>query len=504
MNFRILAKFLGALLLLESIAMAACGVFAWLDSAQDSPSAMHALFLSAGLVALGGVLLMLCGIGRVELIPRREGIVVVGVGWLLCGAVGGLPYVLGEPSMQVADAMFESVSGFTTTGSTVMPTDPTTGHDIASWPRGILMWRSVTQWLGGMGILVLFVAILSYLGMGSKSLFRNESSFQTSEAATARIRDTAMTLWVLYVCITAVCAIGLWAMGLTVYDAISHSFTVVSTGGFSPHNASVGHYSSWGNGWLIELWLSLFMLVCSMSFLMWVVLLKKRWKRLKNEEEGKLFIVLCVAAAVVMAFGVASALDLNFFTALRHTWFTVVSIASTTGFGTVDYSAWPAFALILFAALMLIGGCSGSTAGGSKVSRMIVFLKTARFEIVKAFRPNQVFRMHVNGNALGEAERSQTVVFVGLYTLIVVVSWFVVALLEAGNRRHGIDMLTAFGCVVATLSNIGPGFGDVGPADNFGHLLPATKVFLSLLMILGRLELYAILVLFMPSLWRRY
>jgi len=493
MNFRILAKFLGALLFLESLAMAACGGFAWLDSAS-CPDDPHPLFYSALITTGFGVLLMLIGFVKTDKIPRREGIIVVGLGWILCAMFGSLPYVLGEPSLSWEDAFFESASGFTTTGSTVMA-------DIASWPRGILLWRSVTQWLGGMGILVLFVAILSYLGMGSKSLFRNESSFQTGESSTARIRDTAMTLWNVYACITVVCIVGLKMLGMTTYNAVSHAFTVVSTGGFSPHNESIAYYMNWENGWLIELWLSLFMVICSVSFLFWVVLLRKRWKRLKDDEEGLFFMVLCVVAALVIAFGIASSQGVGYWTALRQSWFIVASIASTTGFGLVDYSQWPGFALVALAGLMLLGGCSGSTAGGVKVSRLIVFLKTARLEIVKAFRPNQVFRMHVNGNALGSNERAQTVVFVALYAFIVVVSCFVVALLEAGN---GIDMLTSFGCVIATLSNIGPGFGDVGPMDNFSHLLPVTKVFLGLLMILGRLELYAILVLFMPSIWRKY
>ena len=253
MNFRILAKFLGALLILTSVAMAGCGLFAVLDTEPGESEAITSLFMSAGIVLTSGVLLMLCGIGKIDRIPRREGIAVVGLGWILCGLVGSLPYMLGEPRMEFPDAFFESVSGFTTTGSTVMGTDPAVGNDIESWPRGILMWRSVTQWLGGMGILVLFVALLSYLGMGSKSLFRNESSFQTGEAYTARIRDTAMTLWKLYLCVTFICVCGLLALGLTPYNAISHAFTVVSTGGFSPHNQSIGYYSSWGNGWVIEL-----------------------------------------------------------------------------------------------------------------------------------------------------------------------------------------------------------------------------------------------------------
>lgn len=501
MNFHILAKFLGALLLLESIAMAVCGVFAKLDVVDGDGAAARALFLSAGIVAILGGAMLLYGIGKIERVPRREGIVVVGLGWLLCGIFGSLPYLLGEPKLSLADAFFESVSGFTTTGSTIMGSDSEAGGDIESWPRGILMWRSVTQWLGGMGILVLFVALLSYLGLGSKSLFRNESSFQTGEASTARIRDTAMLLWKIYVCITIVCAIGLKMMGLTTYNAILHAFTAVATAGFSPHNASVGHYSQWGNGWLIELWLSLFMLMCSISFMIWAVLLRKRWKRLKEEEEGWLFLILCAGAVALLTVVVANSEALGFMSALRQSWFTMVSIATTTGYVTVDYNKWPVFALILLAVMMFLGGCSGSTAGGLKVSRLIVFLKTARLEVVKAFRPNQVFRMHVNGSALGEAERARTVGFIALYVFIFIISFLLVALLESTN---GMDLLTTLGCVLATLANIGPGFGEVGPSGNYAHLLPVTKVFLSLLMILGRLELYAILVLFMPSLWRKY
>jgi len=504
MNFRILAKFLGALLLLVSFAMVCCGIFAWADTVEGDESARDALFLSAAIVAVGGVLLMVCGVGKIERVPRREGIVVVGLGWVLCGLVGSLPYILGQPRMEFADAFFESVSGFTTTGSTVMGTDSAQGNDIESWPRGILMWRSVTQWMGGMGILVLFVALLSYLGMGSKSLFRNESSFQTGEAYTARIRDTAMTLWKLYLSVTAICIAGLLALGLTPYNAISHAFTVVSTGGFSPHNQSIGYYSSWGNGWMIELWLSLFMIICSISFLVWVVVLRKRWGRLKSEEEGKLFILIFTVASLIIAWnltGIGGAESMDFLSALRHSWFNVLSIFSTTGYSTVDYATWPGDTLVLLAALMILGGCSGSTSGGVKVSRFIVLLKTARFETVRAFRPHQVFRMHVNGNPLGDSERLQTVVFLALFAFIFIASCFLVSLLEV---THGMDMVSAFGCVIATIANIGPGFGSVGPAENFGHLLPATKIFLSLLMILGRLELYAILVLFMPSLWKRY
>ena len=350
MNFRILAKFLGALLLLVSIAMAACGMFAKFDVTDGNGAAASALFLSALIVASLGAVLILCGIGKIERVPRREGIVVVGLGWLLCGIVGSFPYLLGEPKLSVADAFVESVSGFTPTGSTIMSSDPETGTDIESWPRGILMWRSVSQWLGGMGILVLFVALLSYLGLGSKSLFRNESSFQTGEASTARIRDTAMLLWKIYVCITIVCAIGLMMMGLSTYNAIAHTFTVVSTAGFSPHNESIAYYKDWGNGWLIELWLTLFMIVCSISFLVWAVIFKKRWQRLRNEEEGRLFVVCSLLAVLILSIGIASSEEIGFLAALRSCWFTLISLASTTGYVSTDYGQWPPFAMVLLAA----------------------------------------------------------------------------------------------------------------------------------------------------------
>ena len=494
MNFRILAKILGALLLLESVAMFLCGMFSLFDTSCHCEWSTTALMKSAGVTAVFGGGLMLLGWSKIVKIPRREGVVIVGLGWILSGIFGGLPYLLSEPAMLPADALFESVSGFTTTGSTVMT-------DIEAWPRGILMWRSVSQWLGGLGILVLFVALLSYLGVGTKSLFRNESSFQTGEASTARIRDTAISLWKVYLSITAICIIGLKALGLTWYNAVSHGLTAVSTGGFSPHNASIGYYSDWGNGWLIEFWLSLFMLICSVSFLIWVVIVKKGWKRLRSEEEGKWFFLICFSAAIIIAIGLSTNEMNGFWPALRHSWFVVISIGSTTGFGTVDYEQWPSYALVLLALLMLLGGCSGSTAGGLKVSRLLVMLRASRFEVVKAFRPHKVFKMQVNGNSLDPESRAQTVMFICLYCFLVIIASFLMGILEFVN---GIDLVTSVGAVFATLSNIGPGFGDVGPTKNFAHFMPATKVFLSLLMILGRLELFAVLVLFVPSIWRKY
>jgi trk system potassium uptake protein TrkH len=343
--------------------------------------------------------------------------------------------------------------------------------------------------------------VLAYLGVGSKSLFRNESSFQTGEATTARIRDTALMLWKIYLLITLVCAVGLRLMGLSWFSAVAHSFTAVSTGGFSPHNESIGFYSGWGNGWLIELWLSLVMTACSMNFLIYVVIVRRAWKRLKKEEDGSWFIGVCLFVALLIAGGIAIEGGGTFWEAPRGAWFTVVSIATTTGFGTVDYEKWPIYGQAALAALMVVGGCSGSTAGGMKISRMLVFMKTVRHEVVRAFRPNQVFRMSVNGNSFDDKARQQTLLFIALYGTILGASSVFIGLFEAGT---GISLETCLGSALATLSNIGPGFGSIGPTENFAHLRAGTQVFLSLLMVLGRLELFAILVLFIPAAWRKY
>jgi trk system potassium uptake protein len=421
-------------------------------------------------------------------------VIVVGLGWLLSSAFGGLPFMLCPPGMNFAGAFFESASGFTTTGSSVMT-------DIEIWPRGLLLWRATTQWLGGIGILVLFVAVLSYLGLGSKSLFQNESSFRSGESGMARIHDTSLSLLRIYMSLSAICLVGLRAMGFSWFHAVCHTMAAVSTGGFSTHNKSVGFYSSWGNGWLIELWLALFMFLCSLNFLIFVVILKKNWRRFRQEEDAKWLVGICALFILLIAGGRAWHGDAPFLQALRDAVFVVVTIVSTTGFGTADYELWPAWSKVLLAMLMLMGACSGSTAGGLKVGRVLVFLKSARHEIVRAFRPNLVFPLTVNGNTINDEARARTMFFLTMYLVICVFSTAVVGFLEAGTN---IDLETCVGAVLATISNIGPGFGTVGPTENFAHLRDVTQVFLAWLMILGRLELFALLVLFFPSVWRRY
>lgn len=496
MNPRLVSRILGILILLEAVAMLGCGMFARFDVVAGDEAAAAALFLSSGVTGAFAVAMILAGGLRnsVDRIPRREGVLIVGLGWLLCSAFGGIPYFVCPPGLDWAGALFESASGFTTTGSSVMT-------DIEAWPRGLLLWRSVTQLLGGIGILVLFVAVLSYLGLGSKSLFMNESSFRGGESGMARIHDTSLALLRIYLTICGVCALGLRAMGFTWFNAVCHSMTAVSTGGFSPHNSSIGHYSDWGNGWLIELWLTIIMFLCSLNFLIYVVILRKNWKRLRQEEDARWLAGICVLFILIIAGGRAYHGDDTFARALRDASFVVVTIISTTGFGTADYELWPAWSKVMLALLMLMGGCSGSTAGGFKVGRLMVFLKSAKLEISKTFRPNIVFRVLVNGNRIDDSARARVMFFLTLYFMIAVFSTVLVGFLEAGT---GISMETCCGAVIAALSNIGPGFGSVGPTENFAHLREPTQLFLAWLMILGRLELFALLVVFFPPAWRKY
>jgi trk system potassium uptake protein len=496
MNFYLIARILGLLLALEAKAMLICGLFAKFDVVAGEDEAASMLFLSAVITGGCGLLCIIPGIRKTrhDVIPKREAIVIVGLGWILCSVFGGLPYLLCPPYMSPAGAFFEAASGFTTTGSSVMAV-------IEEWPRGILLWRAATQLLGGIGILVLFVALLSYIGVSSKSLFHNESSFRGGDLGLARIQDTAMMLLRIYFGLMFACLFGLRAMGLTWFNATCHAFTTISTGGLSPHTASIGHYADWGNSWLIELWLIVFMTLGSLNFLLFIVVLRRNWKRVLNEEDARWFLGICALVIILIAAGRSRTEGITILASLREAAFTVVSIASSTGFGTANYDLWPTWSKVLIACLMLVGGCAGSTSGGFKVGRLIVFVKSARNEIIRTFRPNQVFRVVVNGNSLDDAARARTMFFITLYLMICVASMAVVGFLEAGT---GISLETCAGAVLATIFNTGPGFDAVGPAMNFAGMRETTQVFLGWLMILGRLELFALLVLFVPQLWRKY
>jgi len=496
MRIRVLARVLGILICFIGVAMAATTVYAWIeyryfDSSEKSIAAFQSLTISTGITVFAGLLLVFSGSGRGENrdLLRREAIIIVGLSWILCAIFGALPYALLENGLKPVESFFESMSGFTTTGASVM-------KDIESFPPAILLWRAVSQYLGGIGILVLFVAVLSLLGVGSRSLMQQESSLNISESTASRIGDTAMTLLKVYLGLTLICGLGLWLFGMPPFDAVCHAFTTLSTGGFSTKNASIGHYDHLG----MEVWLTIFMLLGSISFMLYVFILQKKTKRIRAEEEARYYVLLLVVACVFVTSNLAMLnKDMGFLQGLRESFFMIVSISSTTGFGTSDYDQWPAFSRIVLIVLMMVGGCAGSTAGGVKMNRIILFWKIATQELVRSYRPNQVFRLKLNGVAPDNKVLVQTSFFLANAFIVAGLSILAVSALEPD-----LDFVSVTGGVFGSLFNIGPGLGELGPTDNYADLSSPTLLLLTMLMALGRLEFVAILVLFMPSLWKRY
>ncbi len=491
MNLRLLSRILGWLLLLLAAAMGFCVAFEWLDemSHPNESHAVGALLMSMAVTGFAGFSLVLAGRGSGMDIMKKEAISIVGLGWILSAVFGALPYMLCKPALGIVPAIFEAMSGFTTTGSSVIP-------DLTEYSRGIILWRALTQWMGGVGILVLFVAVLSILGVGSKALFRFESSVNVGGGFQSRIREIALSLWKVYSGITAAGILGLRLLGMSWFDAVIHTFAAVSTGGFSNRNESIAFYHSVG----IEMWLVVIMVLGGANFILFLWLLRGRWDRWKVEEEARLYLAILGVSTLAIAVqlwseGVASGIS----DALRQSVFQVSSIMTTTGFASADFDRWPGFSKALLVLLMFIGGCSGSTGGGLKVSRVLLFFRIIRQELVKAFRPGQVVPLRLNGRIAEEGVRVQTLFILTLGGLSTAAGTLLLLIFDPR-----LDLESAFTGVVACLFNIGPGLGAVGPTMNFAFLSDPTLAVLTLLMALGRLEFYAILVLFLPLLWRKY
>ncbi|MEE2663152.1 MAG: TrkH family potassium uptake protein [Myxococcota bacterium] len=438
--------------------------------------------VGATLTALLGVAFRVLGSPSGELY-RREGVLLVVGAWVLASITGALPYLASGVVSSPVDALFESASGFTTTGASILV-------DIEAAGAAVLFWRSFTQWLGGIGIVVLFVALLSELGPGARFLFKLEVPGPKAEILHSRVRETAVLLARIYAALTLIQVGLLLALGLSFYDALTHAFSTLSTGGFSPYQDSVSHFTT-----PVQAVILIFMLLAGINFSLYYSVLRQRTLQVLRDIELRLYLAIVVAVALVVGVDLLGN-DVGPVGRIAFdSVFQVVSLLSTTGFVTADFDHWPEFSRTVLVLLMIIGGCAGSTAGGAKIIRLIVGWRAALREVRLTFSPRSVITVVVGGESVPE----DSVRGVLALLLLWMVAWGAgTALLAVGDT----GLTTAATAAIATLSNVGPGLAGVGPSESFAFFEAWQKALMILLMWLGRLEFFALLALFQPHFWR--
>jgi trk system potassium uptake protein TrkH len=423
---------------------------------------------------------------RSEDLRMRDGFFIVGVSWLAMSLIGAIPFVLSGAIPDIVDAYFETASGFTTTGSTILT-------EIEHLPRGILFWRSFTHWLGGMGVLVLTIAILPKLGIGGQKIMRAETTGPTMDKISFTVNDTARTLYKIYLVITGMEVVLLLFGGMDLFDALVHTFGTVGTGGFSSYNASIGAFKSDYIEWVI----GIVMMMCGVNFSLYSNIYRKTPGRIFKDPEFRVYVgIIGVSTAFITVMLMIHHFYDGFAEALRSAFFQVSSIMTTTGYGTTDFDLWPLPCKFVLLLLMLVGGCAGSTGGGMKVIRAILVYKLVRRGVFRKLHPRAVSPIKVGDTTISAETMSGVAGFVILFLFTTVISTALISL-------EGVSLTTALSSVIACLSNIGPGFEAVGATQNFAFYSAPAKLLLSVLMIAGRLELFTVILLFTPVYWSR-
>ncbi|MGB0640562.1 MAG: TrkH family potassium uptake protein [Myxococcota bacterium] len=489
---RMTARPVGLLLLVLAFSIALCGAMGFLGQPEDGWAAVetmegfHHMLMSAAITAGAGILFLLSSIGTPEKIGRREALFVVSTIWFALGLFGAIPFFIGA-KMSWADAIFEAFSGFTTTGGTILPVI----EDRLSAP--VHMWRMATHWLGGLGIVVLFVALLPSLGVGGKRLFQSEAAGPQTGGITPRIRDTAKTLLWIYLSLTLAEVAALKLVGMPWFDAVAHSMSTLGTGGFSTKNGSIAEYNSFG----IEMVILVFMLLAGTNFSLFHSARSHGMSIFWKSNEFRLYVLLFAGATAIITADLAFVQTADFGTSLRHASFQVAAIMTTTGFGTADFEEWSTVSRLLLLTLYFCGGMAGSTAGGMKLIRIMIILRVVAREIRIGFRPTLIAPVRVGEEVVPDGIVRATLAYALIFMGTVVVGAIAVAAMDP------VDLTTAFMASLACVANVGPGLGAVGPTDNFSLFSDASKMVLSFCMLLGRLEFFSLLALFVPSFWRR-
>jgi trk system potassium uptake protein len=420
-----------------------------------------------------------------RILSIRDGFLLVTLSWVFSALIGALPLYLSGAIPSLADAYFETMSGFTTTGASILT-------DIEALPKSMLFWRSLSHWLGGMGIVVLAVAVLPFLGIGAYQMVKAEAPGPTLDKIAPKMSHTAKILWRTYIFITAAETILLMIGKMSLFDALTHTFGTVATGGFSPKALSVGHYDSA----FIDIVITTFMVMAGMNFILYYRVISGKFQSVLKNPELRVYLAIFAAATLLIAIVLFRTTYPTFGKSLRFAGFQAASIITTTGYVTADYAVWPYFARTVLFILMFIGGCSGSTGGGIKVIRIITMAKLVIHEMKYLAHPRGVFNLKIGGETLKKGIVYTIAAFFFLYIFMLLITTAVVA--SAGN-----SILTSFTTALATLGNIGPGFGKIGPTGNYAFYPDYAKWFLSFAMMVGRLELYTVLIILTPSFWRR-
>jgi trk system potassium uptake protein TrkH len=482
MRWRYIVNVVGILTLFLGLTM----LFPLMVAFYYRDDSINSILISIGITIFSGILLHLIFKGeKVENLSKREGMAIVTFGWSSACLFGALPFYIGGEFGSFVNAVFESVSGFTTTGSSVLT-------NIEGVSRGLLFWRSLIQWFGGMGIIVLSIAILPFLGVGGMQLYKAEVPSPVPDKLKPRIRDTAMVLWKVYALFSVAEIIFLMLGGMNLYDALCHTFTTMPTGGFSTKNASIAHYDSV----YLDFVVFFFMLAAGINFSLHYQLLRGKPLAFWKDSECRVFLGAVVVLIVVVTFNIFGSVYQSLGQAFRYSSFQVMSIITTTGYATADYEQWPAMSRLILLICMFTGASAGSTGGGIKWLRIMLYFKYCYRELFALLHPHAVTHIKIAGKSVPEDVMRSVMGFLALYLGLF-------ALCSVALAGLGVDFVTSFSAVAATLGNIGPGFGAVGPVENFANIPVLGKWLLIWCMLLGRLEIFTVIILLVPEFWRR-
>lgn len=480
-NFKTIIRIIGILLLLETVMFLVCSSVSFYYRESD----MLDFWKAGGITAGIGLLLAALGKGGERQLTRRDGYVLVSFAWVAFSLFGMLPFYIGGYIPDIANAFFETMSGFSSTGATIL-------DNIESLPHGILFWRSMTQWIGGLGIIMFTIAVLPIFGVSGLQVFAAEASGPTHDKVHPRIGITAKWIWSIYAGITALLVGLLMLGGMDWVDSICHAFATTGTGGFSTKQASVAYY----NSPYIEYVISIFMFISGINFTLVLLFVNRKFKKFISNAELKFYFGSVVLFTAVIAIVLYYTSPMGMEESFRKSLFQVISLQTSTGFATDDYMQWTPVLWGLLTIIMLMGACAGSTTGGLKCIRMVILAKVSRNEFKHILHPNAILPVRINKQVISPSIVSTVLAFCFIYITIIVIGTLLMMAMGVGAEE-------SMGCVISSIGNMGPGLGETGPAYSWNALPDAAKWLLSFLMLLGRLELFTVLLLFTPDFWKR-